>query len=102
MDAKALLGKNVRQLRKQQGLSQEQLAEKVGCSTKHIASIESGQSFVTCETLGILCSVLNTSPSFLFSSYEEGAIDFASDRFQSILREETEKMIRSILLRLSR
>lgn len=35
-----LLGKNIRKYRLQLGLNQEELAEKVGCSSSHIGQIE--------------------------------------------------------------
>lgn len=38
-----LLGKNVRKYRIQTGMNQEELAEKVGCSSSHIGQIENNR-----------------------------------------------------------
>jgi transcriptional regulator with XRE-family HTH domain len=44
-----LLGKRIRALRKQKGMSQEQLAEQVGMSGKYLGEIERGQ--VNCSAI---------------------------------------------------
>jgi len=49
--AKELLGMRIREVRKQRGLSQEKLAEKVGVDPKQISRIEGGKSAPSFETL---------------------------------------------------
>jgi transcriptional regulator with XRE-family HTH domain len=45
------IGKKVKYLRKEKGLSQEKLAEYVDMSREHISCIERGKHLVTIETL---------------------------------------------------
>lgn len=64
MDFKRL-GKQIREVRKEQGLTQEKLAELIGMSTNHISHIESGLTKLSIETLVSICNALNTTPDNL-------------------------------------
>ena len=56
------MGKTIRALRKEQGLSQAQLAFEAGITRNQIVSIESGKANFTMKTLLLICSVLNVRP----------------------------------------
>lgn len=71
MDAKRLFGENLKKLRKSAELSQEQLAEKVGVSTKHIGALETGVSFVSSDLLEKFAELFNTSISTFFMEKTE-------------------------------
>lgn len=60
-----LLGQNVRALRKKQGLSQEQLAERCDISTSFMGLIERGDRKMSLETLMTLVDALETTPDAL-------------------------------------
>lgn len=45
MDNKKLLGKRIRELRKNRGIKQEQLAEMVGLEPTSISNIENGYNY---------------------------------------------------------
>ena len=51
MDAKQLLGINLRKQRKLNHLTQEQLSEKLGITTKHLGVIERGEAFCSADFL---------------------------------------------------
>jgi transcriptional regulator with XRE-family HTH domain len=53
-------------LRKQNNLSQLELAEKADLSLTFINNIENGKKWVSPETLSILCAVLNAYPFEFF------------------------------------
>ena len=62
---KAAVGKNVNRYRKRAGLTQAQLAEKAGCSSTYISSVECGTKTLStgavlsfAETLGVSCDAL--------------------------------------------
>ena len=59
-------GENLKYNRKLMGLTQIQLAESVGINLRQLARIESGESFVTSDTLQKLCNILNIQPKALF------------------------------------
>ena len=53
------LGDKIRQLRKSMGLTQEQLAEKIGIDNKHLSRIEKGKHMPTYAITQKLAKVLN-------------------------------------------
>ena len=60
-------GKHVRELRKQKGYSQEQLAEKAGLHRTYIGSIERGEQNVSVDNIEKIAKALKTSIATLFS-----------------------------------
>jgi transcriptional regulator with XRE-family HTH domain len=61
MDMRALVGRNVRRLRKRRGLTQEQFAEVSGFSQQYISSLEKGSRNPTVITLYELSVALGVS-----------------------------------------
>ena len=61
MDNKSLLGKRIRELRKNQGISQEQLAERAGISSQYVSNIERGKDNPTLDLLLGLADALKVS-----------------------------------------
>lgn len=59
------IGKAIRELRKQQELSQEQLAEKAGITQAALSAIENGVR-PNPDTLKNLCSSLNVSEALIY------------------------------------
>ncbi len=64
---KELLGKRITELRKQQNISQEELAEKLDISQKSLSKIETGRNFLTSETLEKLLKALDIKCTELFN-----------------------------------
>lgn len=60
-----IIGKRLAFRRKQIPLTQAELAEKVGLSTKYISSIETANSIPSLDTLMRICSVLDVEPNYL-------------------------------------
>jgi len=60
MNNKNSLGNKIRKLRKTLGLTQEQLAEKVGIDDKHLSKIENGLHLPTYKTIEKLSLALKT------------------------------------------
>ena len=72
---KSILGANIKFYRKKIQLSQEQLAEKLDITTKHLSTIETGATFVSAELLEKLTMYLSVSASALFYSVGEVSFD---------------------------
>ncbi len=68
MNIKQELGEKIKRLRKQRGLTQEQLAEMVDISPRNLSNIEVGVSFVKAETLEKIIDSLNVSTEELFAN----------------------------------
>lgn len=56
------IGKRIALIRKQNGITQEQLAEKAELSNIYISHIENSRSIPSLETLMKLCSALDITP----------------------------------------
>ena len=66
MDAAKSIGPNLRAARKQQGLSQEKLAERIGRPRMYITKLELGtHASLQVDVLVQLCSALNVSAAEL-------------------------------------
>lgn len=52
------IGQRIRKIRKAHGLSQEELAEKIGISTTHMSHIETGNTKLSLPVLVSIASVL--------------------------------------------
>lgn len=50
-DTKKLVGERIKALRKQAGLTQEQLAEQVGLDARHLSRLEVGRHFLSLDSL---------------------------------------------------
>ena len=87
MDIKRALGKRIKIVRQRNGLTQDQLAERVGLSPKYISGIERGVENPTMDILLRVATMLGVEPYdlFLFGESEES---------EKVLRKGIEKMVR--------
>ena len=67
MNIKNLLGEKVKRLRKMRGFTQEQFAEMIDITPRNLCRIESGENFVTSETLDKILNAINVPADVLFS-----------------------------------
>ena len=82
-DIKKLLGAKISQIRKDKGFSQMKFAEMLGISTNALSLIETGNGFLTAETLEKVLENLNVEPDELFSF---GGIKSEEELYQNILK----------------
>lgn len=62
----------IKELRRSKSLSQEELSEKVGISSKYLSSIERGKGNPSLETIIELASALNIELSDMFTFSHQG------------------------------
>lgn len=67
MNIKKQLGAKIKRLRQKKGLTQEQFAEKIDIAARTLSGIETGENFVTSETLEKILNALDISISELFA-----------------------------------
>lgn len=65
------LGEKIKRRRKQSGLSQGELAERVGINPTHLSRLEGGRYQPSVEVLKKLADVLEVSTDYLLSDEEE-------------------------------
>lgn len=61
------LGEQIKRLRIERGLTQEALAERIGCNTSHISNIENNYTKLSLNVLFAISNVLNVSIDYLLS-----------------------------------
>ena len=81
---KKAFGENLKNLRKQKGLSQAQLAEIIGMSAKNITKIETGKSFPRAENINKLLKLFNVSENVLFSGSDKFEIKQNSNKIEAL------------------
>lgn len=64
---KKLLGQRIKAVRKSRGITQEQLAEKVGIGTANISYIETGKFAPSIENFEKIALALNVEPHELYT-----------------------------------
>ncbi len=77
MDIKKEMGNRIRDIRRTQGLTQDQLSEKLSISAKHMSCIERGVSGLSIEHLSQLSDILDVSLDYLV----KGSADY---KYQNI------------------
>jgi len=65
-DVRILLAKNMKNFREILGISQMELAEKIGCSPTLIGKIETMKRFPSADNLNRIAKALDIAPSDLF------------------------------------
>jgi len=66
MDEQKLFGKRIKELRKQNNLTQDELAEKLGVFQKQIGNIETGTTFTTMSNITKLAGIFQVEIKDLF------------------------------------
>ena len=71
IDISKLFGENLRKLRKEANLTQDELSEKLEISQKHLSKIETGSQFASAQLISKITNVLEINPSQLFEVLDE-------------------------------
>ena len=101
MNIKKIFGQNIHENRKKKKLSQEELAEKLEISVKHLSNIETGKVFASAELIETIALVFKVSVASLFYSSEEKSFDDSDiSKIENIIEEETQRSVLAIKERL--
>ncbi len=97
MEIKELLGKKIKNLRIKNGLTQSELAKMIGISQRSLSGIETGENFLTAETLSKLLECLNISIDELFAlEHLKSADELAKEIIKDIKSLSDEDKIRTV------
>ncbi len=78
MDLPRVLGRNVREIRKQRGLSQEQLALDADMKRSYVSDLERGTRNPSLKAVGRLADALNVEAALLLAPLEKADLKPAS------------------------
>ena len=70
VDLKEMIGSRIQEIRNKKGITQDQLSEKVGISSKYLSSIERGKENPTLNTILKLAQSLEVKPDHFFIHLE--------------------------------
>jgi len=90
-DCRQLLARNMKKYRKISGLSQMNLADKVGCSTTLIGNIEINRRFPSADNINRIANALGIKVADLFSATEPDSMKIMSSKKE--LKIKLEKII---------
>lgn len=89
-------GQRVRERRKQLGMSQAELAKKLGVSLSAVSNYENGQNAVKEEVLFKLFRALDIDPNYLYQDSFSGKAFVCSAEEQSLVRKYRELRIHGL------
>lgn len=78
-----LVGRRIRQRRKEKHLTQEDLAEQIGLSKNHVSNMERGKYLPTTKTFLQLCDVLGETPDY----YLMGKLSAETDHLSALVKQ---------------
>ncbi|MGN0173999.1 MAG: helix-turn-helix domain-containing protein [Acutalibacteraceae bacterium] len=90
------IGKQIRKYRKQNGLSQEQLAEKIWISTTHMSHIETGSTKLSLPVLVDIAGVLGVSVDELLSITPDSQKQESAESISEVLKSCTVNQVKII------
>lgn len=94
------LGTKIKQLRQEKGLTQDNLAELVGCNTSHISNIENSYTKLSLNALLAIANSLHTSVDYLLSNqYENKSLALDNEIARAVAgldMENKERLLRII------
>jgi len=96
LDTKKLLGQRIRQMRRKNDLSQENLAELLGLDPNSISRIECGVHYPSMDTLEKLTKTLNVDMHDMFQIKEESAEEMRAFVMRLVSEVDDEKLVKIV------
>ncbi len=88
------IGKNLQQIRKSNGYTQEKLAEKIEVSTRYVSDIEQDRAKPSYEVLIRICNLFKVSLDQIFSEYlkikENKSLEYSISGYDKLNKEDKE------------
>jgi len=96
MEYKAV-GKRIREERRKQNLTQEQLADKVNVTYSYIGQVERGQKGISLETLVNISNCLGVTVDFLLKDYIDNDDEYLRQLWVRLVKNCSEKELDMII-----
>lgn len=95
----SVIGERIKKARKEKGLTQEQLAEKIDVSIAFLSRIERGSSQINLKRLTQICEILNISEGEILNGVSSNSNKYLDFEFANLLKDcssEQQKLIYDI------
>ena len=93
-NTKTLIGARIKELRRQAGLTQEQLAEQVGLDSRHLSRLEVGRHFPSLQSLERIAAVLEVPLVEFFQFPGEESVQTLRANLTKFAKRSSEAQIR--------
>ncbi len=96
MTCKKQLGKRIKELRKRNHFTQEQMSELIGLEPNHISKIESGVHFPQSDKLDLIAKIFNIPVMELFNYEHKQPLEITKQKITDWLNSASENEIEYI------
>ena len=96
MDTKAI-GQRIKRAREAAGITQDELAKAVDCTTKHIGALERGIKTPSLDMFVVIANTLGVSADLLLQDVLEKPVDSLAGEFAAAVAPLSEKMQNRVL-----
>jgi transcriptional regulator with XRE-family HTH domain len=96
MNLKKMIGARIQKLRKQKGLTQDELSEKVNISSKYLSSIERGKENPTLNTFISIAEELSVDIEEFFTEIQLENPKITKEMILSLIDEADEDQLKTI------
>ena len=86
-----IIGNRLKIARKNKGLTQEQLVEKMGVSIAYLSKIETGKIHINLERLSQICNILDVSEGEILNGVSCNSEKYLNSEFNALLKKCTPK-----------
>lgn len=90
----SVIGKRLKQARKEKGLTQEQLVEKMGVSIAYLSKVETGKIHINLERLSQICEILNISEGKILNGTSNNSEVYLNSEFNNLLKKCSAKQLK--------
>ena len=87
----AIIGKRLKEVRKNKGLTQDQLSEKMGVSIAYLSKVETGKIHINLERLSQICNILGITEGEILNGVSNNSEQYLNSEFASILKNSSAK-----------
>lgn len=81
-----IIGERIKRARLDNGLTQEQLAEKIEVSVAFLSRLETGSTHINLKRLNQICEVLNISEGFVLNGSNDQSRSYLTTDFSELLK----------------
>lgn len=96
----SIIGKRIKEARKEKHLTQEQLSEKMGVSIAYLSKVETGKLHINLERLSQICNILDVTEGKILNGVSNQSEKYLHSEFYDLLKKcssEEQKLAYEIL-----